>query len=225
KTTEFLPDDTPTNWADNNLEVIYSNEVGQPMLGVQVQVGTTTASLTGMSVGSQVSNGYSITVTANNSFSAGQYVNMLGVLPEMYDGVFKVTSATSTSFTFTLPQTYIGASGTAAPTPYVNTTTPAPGAVTLGAGTATLVVSQQATGFRYDDSGHLIQTFNPSAITGYDDSTMDLFDSGSTYLGLISANSGLITSNQYAGWSFDGRAGITTIGTAVAPSGTTLPTG
>jgi len=36
KTTEYLPDNTESDWDDNDLNIVYMNEIGEPMLKVQV---------------------------------------------------------------------------------------------------------------------------------------------------------------------------------------------
>ena len=219
KTTEYLPQDS-NNWGADDREIIYSNEVGQPMLDVYVQVNpSATDSITAISAAApQQGQNYSVvTVTANNNFSVGQYVALSGILPEMYNGVVQITAASHVSFGFDLPQTYYGDSilATKPPTPYVNTTTPAPGQVTLGDGSATLVTGQSATYFRYDDAGHLIETAQPSAVTGYNDAYENLISNSSPSFNGLSANSGLITLTPYAGWSFDGRSGITANGSPI----------
>jgi hypothetical protein len=187
KLTEYLPDDTPTNWADNNREVIYTNEVGQPMLEDFVQVTPTSSSIssiTGVNVDSYHS---LITVNAPNNFTAGQYVAITGVLPELYDGVFKVASATSTSFAFSLSENYYGnnsESGSPPPAAWASGNTPAPGSTSVQ-GYVSAVTSQSLTYFRYDDQGRQIEAAQPSAVTGYDDSKQDLVDTATTPLGLI----------------------------------------
>jgi hypothetical protein len=110
KTTEYLPQDS-NNWGADDREIIYSNEVGQPMLDVYVQVNpSATDSITAISAAApQQGQNYSVvTVTANNNFSVGQYVALSGILPEMYNGVVQITAASHVSFGFDLPQTYYG---------------------------------------------------------------------------------------------------------------------
>lgn len=47
--------------------------------------------------------GGTATITANNSYVAGQLVRISGVTPTAYDGTFTVLTATGTSFTYALP--------------------------------------------------------------------------------------------------------------------------
>src|SRR5262249_30744714 len=57
-----------------------------------------------------------VTITANNSFVAGQLVQISGVGVAGYNGTFTIASANSTSFTYTNPTTGLGNSSGGAAT-------------------------------------------------------------------------------------------------------------
>lgn len=222
KTTEYLSQDSPTpsgifasptqdttaNWANHDRLVTYTNEVGQPLLEDQVSVSKSVEQVTAMSV---VGNTVTVDTVDAQPFAVGDVVAITGVLPQLYNGVFTVTAVNQGSFSFQLPTAYyVSGEGLDAPIPYVNTTTPQPGPVTLLAGGAAKVTGQRLTYYRYDDSGRLIQVAHPSSVAGYDDS-----ESTGAWLATVSGSNGLLDVYQYAGWNFDGRAGIT----ANAPGG------
>jgi YD repeat-containing protein len=218
KQTEFLPDDTADTWADNEREVIYTNEVGQPLLDDYVQVAPSPITITAMSDGDN----NVVQVTApSHGLSTGETVALTGVLPELFDGIFKVTVVDADTFDITLPQTYAG--NASIPAPYVDS-------AYNGDAYASVVTSQQATYYRYDDEGRLIEEASPSAVTGYDDAQMDLVDAvdpnGDVVpMGLISPSQGQVQIASYAGWAFDGRAGIAANGSDVLSGGPDAPDG
>lgn len=218
KQTEFLPDDTSGTWADNDREVIYTNEVGQPLLDDYVQVSSSPITVTAMA--NEDNNVIQVTAPSNG-LSTGQTIALAGVLPELFDGIFKVTVVDANTFDITLPQTYTGNAGV--PTPYVDSSY-------NGDAYASVVISQQATYYRYDDEGRLIEEASPSAVTGYDDAQMDLVDAvdpnGDVVpMGLISPSQGQVQIASYAGWAFDGQAGIAANGSDVVGTGPDAPDG
>jgi RHS repeat-associated protein len=223
KQTIYLPDDTAGTWADNNREIIYTNEVGQPLLDVNVEVAPTPITITAMSVVSGTT--VQVSTSAAHGLNTGDTVALTGVLPEIFNGVFKITVVDADTFDITVPVTYFGYASMA--TPYVNS-------AYNGNAYAAKVLSQDATYYRYDDEGRLIETADAGAVTAYDDSQMDLVDADSNDpnngavqtvmpLGLISPNQGQVQTAVYSGWAFDGRAGIaansSSLGNPDAPNG------
>ena len=220
KTTEYLSDDTTSTWADNDRQITYTNEVGQPMLSNFVHVdGGSAFTITGISDIAQVSGGVTIQVTApSHGLSVGDTVALGGILPQYFNGVFKVTAVDdANTFEFLLPTSDYDSQNNTSPTPYVNTTltNSDSSTVTIGNGFGSKVVSQTLTYYRYDDAGRLIETASPSAMLGYNEGSLDLVDTPTTPMGLIAPNSGDVQKYTYAGWEFDGQAGIAANGATV----------
>ncbi|HLJ96611.1 MAG TPA: IPT/TIG domain-containing protein, partial [Gemmataceae bacterium] len=192
KTTEFLPPTSP-NWGDHNREVVYTDEVGQPLLDVFVQVGGPSLAVTGMTITASSATGATITVTAaNHGFHTGDLVALSGVLPELYDGVFTVARIDANTFRFVLPSNYT--TPVLAPTPSINQTI---AGLTINS-TVTKVTGQWATAYRYDGQGRLILKANPSAVSGYNDSQSDLLNSDSPgHFGYLYDHQGAIELTDY----------------------------
>ncbi|HLJ95811.1 MAG TPA: IPT/TIG domain-containing protein, partial [Gemmataceae bacterium] len=172
KTTEYLPGDSP-NWGDHDREVVYTDEVGQPVLEDYVHVGGASMAVTSMTVTASSASGGTITVVApNHGLNTGDVVAISGVLPELYNGVFTVTRVDANTFRFTLPFHYYGPNvdNPDVPQPYINQTVAATSVHT----TITKVLGQWETSYRYDDQGRLILKAMPSSVSGFDDSQSDL---------------------------------------------------
>jgi RHS repeat-associated protein len=234
KQTEYLSDDTPGNWTDNDRQVTYTNEVGEPLLSDYVHVGGTPLTITGVTLNDPIDtvvpsgHVYQVDTAGLGGLSVGQYVALSGILPEYFNGVFKVVAvdSASNSFEFVLPVTYYDQNVDGYPHAYVDQTlSNSDGSqITIGPGAATPVLSQTLTDYRYDDSGRCIEVASPSAVNGADDSQMDLVDAADmngnvTPLGLISPNRGDVQLYSYSGWSFDGQAGIAGNGASVLGTG------
>ncbi|HWE97544.1 MAG TPA: RHS repeat-associated core domain-containing protein [Tepidisphaeraceae bacterium] len=193
RTTEFLPKDD-TTWGDHDRQVVYTDEVGLPVLDDFIQVAGTSSSVTDMTVSATTGSGATIDVTdPGHGFNTGDRVAITGVLPELYDGVFTVTRIDANTFSFVLPYNYFGSSG--APQPYVNQTVNGSSIAT----TATKVTGEWLTYYRYDDQGRLIMEADPSAVSGYDDSTLDLVNSVGGNAQYLNDTSGLISTTTYSG--------------------------
>ncbi len=193
RTIEYLPDTTNADtdsdglvdsdqWADNDRYEIYTNEFGQVLLKVLVQVDDTTHGISEISRSSST-----ITVTsANHGLSTGDFVALNGAvtgdtgraegIPEnaelpMYDGVYQVTVIDANTFTYKL-----------AGVPD-NTSTPDVAKMTWSK-----VETQQADYYRYNQDGasgsdysgfgQLVLHANPSAVSGFDESYKGLVTDG-----------------------------------------------
>ena len=69
-----------------------------------------------------------------------------------------------------------------------------------------------------------------SAVTGYDDSQLDLVDAmdpngNIVPMGLISPSQGQVQTAVYSGWAFDGQAGIAANGSSIVSGGPSAPNG
>ncbi len=186
KTTEYLPGDGAL-WGSHDRQVTYTNEVGQPLLSVFVAVD-------GSAKPVDIMSGFesSITVSAtNHGFQTGDRVAISGVFPAYFNGVFTVTRTGDDSFHFIISETYYR--GLDSGTPYINQTV---GDETVPT-TATKVVGEWATYYRYDDQGRLILTAESSAVSGYDDAYLDLLNNVDGNYAFLRDSTGLITTYEY----------------------------
>jgi hypothetical protein len=169
KTTEFLPSDD-TDWGLHDRNVVWSNELGQPLLSDAVHVASSDFAISSMTVPQFVNQDGTSTITVNTSsasgFSVGDRIAISGVVPQLYDGVWTINAVnSSTQFTFLLPANYRGnGSFNYIPVPYVDETIHAQTdhSTTL-VSDVVKVLSETLASMRYDSSGNLIQAAAPSA--------------------------------------------------------------
>ncbi len=172
KTTEYLPDDTSTTWGDNDRNIIYTDEVGLPILTDLVDVSDTTISISDLSL-SIASGVYTITATATaHGLGTGDVVAISGAKPDLLNGIFTITKINNDSFSFTVPANYFG---TADGDWGYYSWSPAGDAIT-----AAKVVSRTRTYYRYDDQGRLILKADPSAVVAQYDDSNDLINQPGT---------------------------------------------
>lgn len=196
KTTVYQPS-SASDWALHDRVVTYTNEIGQPLLEVNVGVDTTSYGISGMTPSFVSSNGVAdanetVTVTSTgHPFNTGDTVAISGILPEVYDGVFTVTRVDADHFTFVLPQNYFWGAG--------NYSHPYSGSFSSGG--IVKVLNQSENAYRYDSNGELIQEADPSAVLGYDETQNDPTDRyiGSSLVtdGWLSVASGTIHKYVY----------------------------
>ncbi|AGA25728.1 RHS repeat-associated core domain-containing protein [Singulisphaera acidiphila] len=188
KTTEFLPNNT-TAWGDNDRQIVYTNEVGQALLSVFVDVDRVSLAVMDMQAPLMSSGGAVITLTVpSHPYSTGDRIAITGVLPQLYNGVFTVTRVNANTLRFTLPYNYYGPGidgSMVVPTPYFDQAT------------VTRVIGEWATYYRYDNQGRLILHAEPSAISGYDDAYSDLLHEVSGNYQYLNDNSGFIQTFSY----------------------------
>ena len=206
KTTEYLPTDGSSGEATDNEEITYTNLLGQPILSDFAQVSNQTYMVTQMATSGGTDGANTLyNLTAAGNFFVGERVALTGVLPELFNGIFRVyaVNASQNQITLDIPSIYLG-SIAPLPTAYVSgSTTPAPGSVSPQA-FVTPVLNQRGTFYQYDTNGRTTSVESPANISGYDDSSPDLT--------AASGSSGTVTTTTYGGWTFSGSAGITANG-------------
>ena len=191
KTTEYLPDNSTTR-ADNDQNITYTNEVGQPLLSILADLDTQVVSISSInnfSV-SSISPIWRVTA-ANHGFQTGDRVALTGILPEFVNGIFTVTRINSNTFEFQIPATYYR---TFPGMVRINQTVNSIYVPT----TATKVLSEQITSYnRYDDQGRLTMQADNSAISGYDDAYLDLLHNVSGNYAYLKNSSGVVNTYEY----------------------------
>jgi RHS repeat-associated protein len=174
------------SWADNDRNIVYTNEVGQPILKQFVDVDTVGKAITGGST----SFGNPVTVTCPaHGFATGDTVAISGILGS-YDVVTTITVIDSDHFSYTIPNNVnrwlpFGFSTTLYQTDHMF---------------ATKVLSQQLTYYKYDSQGRLILKANPSAVTTFFEASSDLINNPSSPGGNmegVSDSAGLIEEFSY----------------------------
>ncbi|WP_406694559.1 hypothetical protein V5E97_26160 [Singulisphaera sp. Ch08] len=191
KTTEYIPGNSVA-WGDHDRRVNYTNEFGQTLLSVFVDVEEPSLPVTG-SFRFPGDPNYWLTVP-NHSFSIGDRLAITGILPQLFNGVFTVAEVIGDDIRFWLPPTYYGTfTNGDAPEPWINQTVNG----TLNSTTVTRVAGEWATYFRYDNQGRLIMQAEPSAVDGYEDVYLDLLHEASGNFEFLDNNSGLIQTFEY----------------------------
>ena len=215
RTIEYLPDSTnadtngdgqvdSSQWADNDRNIIYTNEDGQVILKVNVDVDDTVHVVSSLSRSGRV-----VTVTSpTHGLVTGDFIAMDGAvasssgLPSgvpagselaMYNGMYQVTVVDANTFTYTIAST---PDNTATP----DATKLAWSKVLKQDSTYYRYSQQSASGSAYVGYGQLVLQADPSAVTGYDESYADLVTSGldpSYNNQYLSDNSGRITLYTY----------------------------
>ena len=190
KTTEYLPDIT-TSWADNDRQVTYVNEVGQPLLSVFADLSNTSVAVSDfLTYWDYLYEPEYYIAAAGHGFQTGDRIAISGALPTYFNGIFTVTKIDDDTFTIVPPDSYF----VWRLDPYINQTvngfyTPT---------TATKVLSEHVTAYsRYDDQGRLTMQADNSAISGYDDAYADLLHNVSGDYAYLNNSSGLVNTFEY----------------------------
>jgi len=192
--TEYLPSND-ANWGDHDRKIVYTNEVGQPILEHFVDVAGPGLIIDGLDV-EEFEGGVVVTIGMfGHPFVTGDRVVVTGLLPTYLNGVYTITQVPDEQgwnhqFSFFVPVTLIGRDG------WDSLAWGTPQWVSRDV-TITPVAGEWLTYYRYDNQGRISLVAHPSAVTGYNDAYLDLVHDVSGNSEFLDDTHGLIETYTY----------------------------